>query len=164
MSHRHATSARIIEIASRTDAGNPAFVEDLRRRIQSGLPYGAGERIKARLTGVVGNVEEQLLGRNRLSVAVLAEALAELPPAVADSILDDLARPLGRMVVARPGAGELAHPVAASGNLIAAAGLYAAALGRAMGDGTLDVEERASLRRDLAEVRRTVEQLEATLS
>lgn len=159
MSHRTATSARVIEIASRTDATNPAFVEGIRRKMQESLPYGAGETVRSRLAGVVGNVEEQLMGRNRLTVAVLVEALRELPREKALEILDDLTRPLDACVAPRNSHGVDTHPVAASGALLESTGTYAAALGRALADGSLDAEERISLRRNLSQIQHTLDEL-----
>lgn len=149
--------------ASRTDAENTAFVASLRRELQDGMPYGGWTRVQNRLVGINANVEEQQTGRNRLTVNVLTEALLEFPREEARRILDELVLPLGFMVVRRPGTSESTSPVAASGALIAAAGTYAAALGRAMADGSLDAKECATLRRDLAEIGRTYEQLEVTL-
>lgn len=163
MSHRPATSARVIDIASRTDAGNPAFVEALRRKVQDGLPYGGGERVKARLAGVVGNTEEQLIGRNRLTVAVLVEALRELPRDLALEVLDDLSRPLDATVVDRATSAASVHPVAASGALLESTGAYSAALGRALADGSLDAEERIGLRRQLGQIQHTLDELEHAL-
>jgi hypothetical protein len=163
MSHRPATSARVIEIASRTDATNPAFVEGIRRKVQDGLPYGGGEAVRARLAGVVGNVEEQLMGRNRLTVAVLVEALRELPRDKALEILDDLTRPLDACVAPRSPHGASTHPVAASGALLESTGNYSAALGRALADGSLDAEERIGLRRQLGQIQHTLDELEHAL-
>lgn len=163
MSHRTATSGQVIQIASRTDATNPAFVESIRRRIQDGLPYGGGECVRARLAGIVGNVEEQLIGRNRLTVAVLVEALRELPRQLALDILDDLTRPLDATVAPRGTSVSSVHPVAASGALLESTGTYAAALGHALADGSLDADERTGLRRDLAQIRHTLDELERAL-
>lgn len=142
-------------------ARNSAQAETTRHRLQMALPYGAARRMAGRLSH---NVEEQLEGRNRLSLEVYTEALSELSDEVAAQIADELHAPRRLAVIVRPQTGCTLDVLVENGGLLKAVGAIEDKLAEGLkGDNYLDGGERRNVLAAVVEARTRLQALESAL-
>lgn len=146
----------VVSAGSRTP--NSPAAEQLRRRIQFGLPYGSAETIEQRSGASLRCVRAQLQGEDPLTVKVAIEALDLLSPEAGDAALDELLAHGGRAVIRRPDeTRDAAGLLAANAEMLAALADAERELGRGLSDGVLDTAEAVPLVAALTETRTRID-------
>ena len=148
----------VVSAGSRTP--NSPAAEQLRRRIQFGLPYGSAETIEQRSGASLRCVRAQLQGEDPLTVKVAIEALDLLSPEAGDAALDELLAHGGRAVIRRPDESrDAAGLLAANAELLSALADAERELGTGLSDGVLDTAETIRLVAALTETRTRIDAL-----